>query len=59
MGEIQNLSKQIGFNNWTYYFKKESYPKSFNGFIGQLHFYKIIKDSYLTLEKAEEDKKIK
>ena len=44
MGEIQNLSKQINFNNLIYYFKNESGPKIFIGFKGPLHFYKSIKD---------------
>ena len=57
MSEIQNLSKHINFNNLTYYFKHERCPKSFIGFKGPLRFYKNIKDSYATLEKAEENKK--
>ena len=44
MGKIQNLSKQINFNNLIYYFKNESGPKIFIGFKGPLHFYKSIKD---------------
>ena len=57
MSEIQNLSKHINFNNLAYYFKHERCPKSFIGFKGPLRFYKNIKDSYATLEKAEENKK--
>ena len=57
MSAIQNLSKHINFNNLTYYFKHERCPKSFIGFKGPLRFYKNIKDSYATLEKAEENKK--
>ena len=55
--EIQNLSKQIDFNNLTYYFKGESAPKNVIGFKGPLGFYKYIKDGFITLEKAEENKK--
>ena len=55
--EIQNLSKQIDFNNLTYYFKGESAPKNVIGFKGPLDFYKNIKIGHITLEKAEENKK--
>ena len=56
MGEIQNLSKDINFNNLTYYFKGNSSPKIIIGFKGQLGFYKNIKEGYTILEKAEENK---
>ena len=56
MGEIQNLSKDINFNNLTYYFKGNSNPKIIIGFKGQLGFYKNIKEGYTILEKAEENK---
>ena len=39
MGEIQNLSKQIGFNNLIYYFKAESGLKVFISFKGPVTFY--------------------
>ena len=55
MGEIQNLSKQINFNNLTYFFQSNSDPKRIIGFRGPLGFYKSIKDSYTTQEKAEEN----
>ena len=57
IGEIQNLSKQINFNNLIYNFKGKNGPKSFIGFKGPLGFYKNIKDGYTTLEKAEESQK--
>ena len=48
---------QINFNNFVYYFKGESDPKSFINFKGPLGFYKNIKDGYITLKKAEENNK--
>ena len=39
MGEIQNLSKQIDFNNLIYYFKAESGLKVFISFKGPVTFY--------------------
>ena len=48
MGEIQNLSKQIHFNNLVYYFKGESGTKYFISFKGPLALYKNIKDGYIT-----------
>ena len=33
--EMQNLNKQIDFNNLVYYFKSESGPKHFINFKGQ------------------------
>ena len=57
MGEIQNLSKQISFNNLLYYFNSNSYPKRFIGFKGPLAFYKMIRDGYTTLEVAEGNQK--
>ena len=44
MDEIQNLSKQINFNNLIYYVKGESGPKSFisfKSFKGPLCFIKV------------------
>ena len=55
--EIQNLSKQIDFNNIIYYFKGESAPKNFIGLKGPLAFYKNIKDGYMTLENTAETQK--
>ena len=51
--KYQNLSKQIDFNNLTYYFKGESAPKNFIDFKGPLDFYKNIKAGYIKLEKVE------
>ena len=55
MGEIQNLSKQIDFNNLIYYFKAESGLKVFISFKGPVTFYENLEDGYKTLEKAEEN----
>ena len=58
MEEIQNLSKQIGFNNLTYHYKSKSIPKKdFIGFKDLLGFYKNIKEGHITLEKSEEKQK--
>ena len=54
--EIQNLSKQIDFNNLIYYFQGESGPRNFIG--SPLNFCKNVKIyGYTPLEKAEENKK--
>ena len=42
--EMQNLNKQIDFNNLVYYFKSESGPKHFINFKGPLGFCKNVKD---------------
>ena len=54
IGEILNFSKQIDLNDLIYYFKGGKSPNYFISFKGPLAFYKNIKDSYVTLEKAEE-----
>ena len=56
INEIQDLSKQIDFNNLFYYIKGESGPKNFIRFKGPLAFYRNIK-GYTTLEKREENQK--
>ena len=57
MEEIQDLSKQIDFNNFTYHCKGNTVPKTLIGFKGALNFYNSIMKSYITLEKAEEQQK--
>ena len=52
MEEIQDLSKQINFNNLTYRYKGNTSPKPFIGFKSPLGFYENIKEDYITLEKA-------
>ena len=59
MGKIQNLSKQIDFNNLIYYFKDESGAKCFISFKSPIAFSKNTKDGHMTLEKGEEKQKIK
>ena len=54
MEDIQDLSKQIDFDNLTYHYNGKTSPKNFIAFKGPLGFYKNIKDDYMTLEKAEE-----
>ena len=57
MEEIQNLSTQIDFNNFIYYFNGKKAPKKFIGFKGSLGFYKNIKEAHITLKKQK--KKLK
>ena len=57
MEEIQDLSKQIDFNNLTDHYKSKNIPKHFIGFKGPLGFYRSIKECYIKLEKAEEEQK--
>ena len=57
MEEIQDLSKQIDFNNLFYYYKGRNGPKNFVGFKGPLSFYRSIKEGNITLAKAKEQQK--
>ena len=57
MEEIQDLSKQIDFNNLTYHYKGKTAPKIFIASKGLLGFYKNIKEGYIALEKAEKKQK--
>ena len=58
IGEIYNISKQIGFKNLTYYFKsKDIVPINFIGFRGPLHIYENIKNGNTSIKKVEEDQK--
>ena len=56
--EIQDLSKQIDFNNLTYCCKGNNDPKTFIGYKYPQGFHWNIKESYITLEKAEEEQRI-
>ena len=58
MEEIQDLSKQIDFNNLTYHYKGNTVRKAFIGFKGPLGFYKNIKEGYIKIRKAEEKQKV-
>ena len=53
MEEIQDLSKQIDFNNLTYHYKGKTAPKLFIASKGLLGFYKNIKEGFIALEEAE------
>ena len=44
MEKLQDLSKQIDFNNLTYRYKGNTAPKTIIGFKGQLGFYRNIKE---------------
>ena len=57
MEEIQDLIKQIDFNNLTCYYKGKNVPKTFIGFKGTLSFYRSIKEGYITLKQAEKQHK--
>ena len=52
------MSGEIKFNNSSYYFKSPNLaPIYFIGFRGPLNIYKEIKNSNISIEKAEEDEK--
>ena len=54
---IQDLSKQIDFNNLTYRYKGNTASKTFIGFKGPLGFYRNMQEGYITLEKSEKEQK--
>ena len=59
MSEIQDIAKQIDFNNLTYYFIKSPNLSSIN-FIasrGLMHIYNEIINGNILMEKIEEDQK--
>ena len=55
--EIQDLSKQIDFNNLICHYKHNTALKTFIGFKGPLGFYRNIMEDYLALEKTKEEQK--
>ena len=58
LSETKYLSRQIDFDNLTYYFKRKNIsPINFIGFKAPLHLYRDIFDGNIKLAKAEEDKK--
>ena len=58
MSEIKYLSRQIDFDNLTYYLKSKNIsPINFIGFKATLHLYRDIFDGNIKLAKAEEDQK--
>ena len=54
MKKIQDLSKQVDFNNLTYHYKAKILSKNYIAFKGPLNFYNTIREGHITLEKAEE-----
>ena len=55
--EIQDLSKQINFNNLSYHYTGKNDLKKLIGFKGLLNFNRSIKESNITLEKPEEQQR--
>ena len=52
------MSKQIDFNNLTYYFKDQNIaPINFISFRGPLHYYENIKNGNISIEKVKENQK--
>ena len=57
-GEIQNLTKQIDYNNLMYYFKAEgSIPRYFIKYKLPLGFSKSLKDGKIMIEEAKQTQK--
>ena len=58
IGEIYKMSKQIDFNNLTYYFKDQNIdPINFINFNGPIQTYNKIKYGNIPIQKFEEDQK--
>ena len=58
MSEIQDIDKQIDFNNLTCYLKSQNLVSiNFIGFKGPVYVYNEIKNGNISMEKIEEDKK--
>ena len=58
IGEIYKMSKQIDFNNLTYYFKDQNIdPINFINFNSPIHIYNKIKYGNIPIQKFEEDQK--
>ena len=56
MSEIQDISEKIDFKNLTYYFTSPNLvPINFIGFRVPLNIYKEIKNSNISIKKAEGD----
>ena len=52
MEEIQDLCKQVDFNDLTYHYKGKNDPNNFVGFKALLNLYRSIKEGNVALEKA-------
>ena len=58
MSEIQDINKQIGFNNLTYYSESQNLASTnFIGFRSPIHIYNEIKNGKRSIKKLEEDQK--
>ena len=56
LNEIQEISKEIDFNNLTCYFRTASFsPINFIKFKGSFGFFKEIKNDNISLKKVEEE----
>ena len=52
MSEIQDIAKQIDFNNLTYYFKNQNLASvNFIGFRGPVHNDNVIQNGNISIEK--------
>ena len=58
MGELQNLSKQINFNNLIYHFQGKSGTKGFIGLKVPLSLYKSIGNGYTTQDNRINNKEL-
>ena len=57
LNEIQEISKEIDFNNLTCYFKTASFsPINFIRFKGSFGFFKKIKNDNISLKKQKKSK---
>ena len=52
MEEIQDLCKEIDFNNLSYHYKEKNDANNFIGFKALLNFNRSIKEGNIALEKA-------
>ena len=57
MKQIQDLSKHVDFSNLTDRYKGSTAPKTLIFFKGPLRFSRNVRETYMTLEKAEEEQK--
>ena len=58
MSEIDDIAKQIDFNNLSYYFTSPNLALiNFISFRGPMHIYNEINNGNISIEKIEEDQK--
>ena len=58
MEEIQDLSRQIHFNNLIYHYNSKTVPKFFLSFKGPLKFYKSINEYNIRNSRRRRTKRI-